>query len=327
MQTRSKKKVVVIGGGMGSFVILSGLRDYPLDLSVIVTVTDDGGSTGRLRDEFGFLPVGDMRQCIVALSEDEAWLKQLMLYRFGKGRGLRGHNLGNLILTALEDLTGSESKALEVVDEIFALRGKILPISLSSVKLGAEYKSGKMIISEHKIELNKLLNDRILRLFTIPKAKINPAAQRVILGADLIILGPGDLFNSTIANIIIQGTTAAIQRSKAKILYIVNLMTLKSQTHNFKASDHVAAIENYLDVRVDYILINHEKIPDEIIKQYKKLDEYPVEDDLGIDRRVLRGNFLAKKVYRKSVSDSLKRSLLRHDSKKLAKAIMNFLKN
>ncbi len=321
-----QQKIVVIGGGTGSFVLLSGLKQYPVELTAIVPVTDDGGSTGRLRDEFGFLPVGDMRQCLAALASENGLLRQLLLYRFEKGEGLRGHNLGNLILTALEDLVGSEPEAIEAAAKIFRLKGKVLPISSQLVKLVAEYSTGKKIISEHNIETYKLKeNETIRKLYTTPKASINPKAKKAINEADLIILAPGDLYNSIITNLIISGTKKAIIQSKAKIAYIVNLMTLTSQTHNFTAKDHLNEIEKYIGRKVDNILLNNQPIPANIIKAYQKLAEHPVQDDLSQDKRVVRQALLADSDYQKPKSDSLKRSLLRHDPNKLAKTIVNLV--
>lgn len=326
MKNKQKPKIVVIGGGTGSFVILSGLKKYPPELTAVVAVTDDGGSTGRLRDEFGFLPVGDMRQCIAALSENSL-LKDILLYRFEKGKGLKGHNFGNLLLTVLEDTAGSESRALEVASRIFRIKGQILPVSLKLVKLAAKYKSNKTILSEHKIEINSLKKgDKIVKLYTIPKASINPKSAEAIKKANLIVLGPGDLFGSTIANLIIKGVPNAIRQSKAQVVLIINLMTIKSQTHGFTALDHLKELEKYLGKKVDYIIINDKKIPDKIEKSYKKLDEYPVVDDLAKDKRVTRGDFLASRYFKKSKADSLRRSLLRHDSGKLASCIVSLLK-
>lgn len=320
------KKVVVIGGGTGSFVLLTGLKEYDLDLTAIVPVTDDGGSTGRLRDEFGFLPVGDMRQCLAALAPENGLLRKLLLYRFEKGKGLAGHNLGNLILTALEDLVGSEPEAVTKAAKTFRLKGKALPISNKLVKLAAKYSSGKTIVSEHKIEIHKLKEgERITGLYTLPKAAINPDAKEAILEADLIVLAPGDLYNSIIANLIIEGAKEAIKKSKAKLIYVVNLMTLNSQTQGYSASDHLQEIEKHVDRKMDYILVNNQPIPKKILKAYEKLEEYPVVDDLGKDKRVIRQPLLAKMAYRKPKSDALKRSLLRHDPKKLAKVIVELL--
>ncbi len=326
MENKQLKRVVVIGGGTGSSVLLSGLKNFPVNLSAIVPVTDDGGSTGRLRDEFGFLPVGDMRQCLAALAPENGLLRKLLIYRFSKGGGLKGHNLGNLLLTALEDLLGSEPEAIAQAAKIFRLKGQVLPISKKLVKLVAHYSNGKIIISEHKIETHKLKpNETIIRLSTKPKASINPQAALVIKTADLIVLAPGDLYNSIIANLVISGAKKAIQSSKAKLAYVVNLMTLNSQTHGFTASDHLKTLEAYLTKKVDHILINNKPIPSKITKAYQKLEEYPVKDDLHHDSRVIRKPLLANSTYQKSKSDSLKRSLLRHDPKKLAKEIIKLI--
>lgn len=326
MTNMQKKKIVVIGGGTGSFVLLSGLKKYPVDISAIAPVTDDGGSTGRLRDEFGFLPVGDMRQCLAALAPDNSLLRKLLVYRFEKGVGLKGHNFGNLLLTALGELVGSQPEAVSQAARVFRLKGKVLPISKKLVKLTALYSSGKSITSEHKIEshhLNK--GESIVKLSTTPKAPINPEAREAITKADLIILAPGDLFNSIIANLIIEGATKAIKASKAKLVYVVNLMTLNSQTHGFTAKDHLKTLETYLTKPVNHVLINSQKIPEKIIKAYQKLDEHPVRDDLSKDKRVIRKPLLAKAAYQKPKTDSLKRSLLRHDSDKLSKEIIKLI--
>ena len=326
MENNKKSRLVVIGGGTGSFVLLSGLESYPVNLTALVPVTDDGGSTGRLRDEFGFLPVGDIRQCLAALASENGLLRQLLLYRFSKGQGLTGHNLGNLILTALEDLVGSEPEAVIQAAKIFRLKGRVYPISSQLVKLAAKYSSGKTIISEHKIETHRLAEgETIKKLYTTPAAKINSDASLAIKKADLIILAPGDLFNSIIANLVINGTKSSLVKTKAKIVYVVNLMTLNSQTHNYKASDHIKEIEKYTGRSVDHILINSQAIPSHIKKVYQKHDEYPVIDDLHKDKRVIRKSLITTLIFQKPKSDKLKRSLLRHDSNKLSKAIINLI--
>lgn len=326
MQNNDKKKLVVIGGGTGSFVLLSGLKKYPVDLTAIVPVTDDGGSTGRLRDEFGFLPVGDMRQCLAALAPENGQLRKILLYRFEKGKGLKGHNLGNLLLTALEDMVGSEPEAVIQAAKLFRLRGKVFPVSKKLVKLAAKYSTGKTIVSEHKIETHKLApGEKITQMYTIPSAQINPRAAEAIKQADLIILAPGDLYNSIIANLIIKGAKSAIKSSSAKIVYVVNLMTLNSQTHGFSASDHVKEIEKYAGKSVDHILVNRQTISPSIIKAYEKYDEYPVQDDLGPNSRIIRQPLLAKSIFHKPKSDTIRRSLLRHDPNKLAKTIIKLI--
>lgn len=336
MSNQKTKKVVVIGGGTGTSVVLSGLKEYvngsdpeiKVELTAVVPVTDDGGSTGRLRDEFGFLPVGDARQCLAALSAKEDKLfRQLLLYRFSKGEGLEGHNLGNLILTALEDLLGSETQAIEAASKIFRIKGRVRPVSRDLVKLCAEYSTGKQVVSEHKIETNQLKEgERIVRMYTIPEAQLNPKVKKAIQTADLIVLGPGDLYNSIIANLVVKGASQAIRESSAQVAYIVNLMTLASQTKGMKAYDHVMDIERYLGKKLDWIVMNVEPISEEVKSYYAEHQEFPVKDNLPKNSQIIRKALLAEEVYKKPEGDELKRSLLRHDPQKLAQTILEILK-
>ncbi|MBU0618840.1 YvcK family protein [Patescibacteria group bacterium] len=324
------KKIVVIGGGTGSAVVLSGLREYPVDLTAIVAVTDSGGSTGRLRTEFGFLPVGDMRQCLAALAKGNKseYIRKLLLYRFDKGKGLEGHNLGNLILTALTDISSSEPKAVEVAAQIFRLEGRILPITTKNIQLMAVYENGKTVIGEHEIDEPKQGGKRIIKLLTKPEAVIYKEAKKAILAADLIILGPGDLYTSILPNLIINGVRKTFLLSKAKVVYIVNLMTRFGQTHNLSANDHVQEIERYLGKKPDFVLFNNRKIPEKILQLYKKEKGFPTKDDIKgkIHYKLIRGDFLAPELVIKPKGDVKKRSFLRHNSKKLAKTIISLLK-
>lgn len=323
-------KIVVIGGGTGSFIVLTGLRKYKVDLTAVVSVTDSGGSTGRLRSEFGFLPVGDMRQCLaaLALSNGDDYIKKLLLYRFSKGKGLKGHNLGNLILTALTDLTGLETKAVEIAAKIFRLQGKVLPVTTTNVQLKAEYEDGKVIVGEHKIDEPKYISGkRIIKLTTSQKAKIYDKTRESILAADLIILGPGDLYTSILPNLIVDGVRQVLKIKQQKIVYIVNLMTRYSQTPGFTALDHLKEIKTYLGFCPAVILINNGTIPLKILKLYRLEKSYPVRDDLiNINGSlVIRKNLVKPTLIHKHKSDVLQRSFLRHDSEKLAKILMTLL--
>lgn len=331
MKQKRLQKVVVIGGGTGSFVVLSGLRKHNLDLTAVVSVTDSGGSTGRLRTEFGFLPVGDMRQCLAALASDdkEDFIRKLLLYRFSKGKGLRGHNIGNLILTALTDLSSSEPKAIETAAKIFRLKGRIYPITTKNIELVAVYEDGKKVVGEHEIDAPKHQGGKkIVKLTTRPKANIYKEARKAIHQADLIILGPGDLFTSILPNLVINGVQKAFKKSKAKLVYIVNLMTRYSQTDKYTAKDHVDQIQNHLGTKLDYVLINNAKIPNKILRLYKKEKSLSVKDDLDgrYIFKIIRKNFIASEVIIKNKADLLKRSFLRHDSDKLAKTIISLLR-
>ena len=326
---KKKPKIVVIGGGTGSFVVLSGLKRYQVELTAVVTVADSGGSTGRLRTEFGFLPVGDIRQCLAALAKENKhqYIHQLLLYRFSKGTGLKGHNLGNLILTALTDMVGSEPKAIEIASRIFRLKGDVFPVSLSKVDLIAEYDDRSRIVGEHEIDEPKHQGGkRIVKLGFTKPAHLYPKVRQALLEADLIVFCPGDLYTSLLPNLIVNGMKNTLVRAKAPLVYITNLMTRYSQTDNYSAADHVGVVEKYAGRRLDKILINNRPIPKKILGIYKKEKGSPVRDDLGNDPRVLRKDVLNKQLVVKKKGDAVERSLIRHDSQKLAKELVKLIK-
>lgn len=319
------KKVVVIGGGTGTFVTLSALNKIPgLDLTAIVTVADSGGSTGRLRDEFGFLPVGDLRQALAAMAgNDKNWIRNLLLYRFSKGNGLKGHNLGNLILTALQDMTGSTASAIEITSQIFRLQGHIYPITQNNIQLVIEYQDGTIEIGEKVLDdETQHLGDRIINIKTSPRAKIYHKAKTAIEKADVILLGPGDLYGSILPNLIVEGTSQAISHSQAKIILIMNLMTRYTQTHGLTASDHKKIIEKYLKKPVDIVLVNKGKIAKRLLDEYKKQHEFPVIDDL---KEVVRADLVKETMFKPQDGDQVKRSYLRHDSIKLGKILRKII--
>lgn len=328
-----RPKVVVIGGGTGSYTVLSGLKKYDLDITSIVNVTDSGGSTGRLRDEFGYLPVGDFRMAMAALADtngDGDVLRELFMYRFDRGVGLRGHNFGNLLLTALSDIFNSESKAFAYASKILRIKGQVLPITTEDITLIAEYENGKIIMGETNIDEPNHKHDgklKIEKLFIQPNARIDKRAKEAILNADVIVLGPGDLYTSTIANLVVGGVSSVIKKSKAKVVYFLNLINRYAQTYGFKASDHVAELKKYLKKYPEYVFINNSKLPSDILKKYEQEKGFPVENDLTENKnyKLVNLDLLAKKEIKKSSGDVLHRSLLRHDPDKLAKAIFKIL--
>lgn len=323
----SSPKVVLIGGGTGTYIVGSGLKAHPLDLTAIVTVADSGGSTGRLRDEFGFLPVGDIRQALAAFASDDnqRWIREILLYRFSRGSGLTGHNLGNLILTALQDLTQSTAKAIEIATAIFNLQGHIYPITTKNIQLVTEYEDGTIAIGEHLLDDSPYAGKRIVSLKTSPHAPIYSKADQAIRTADYIIIGPGDLYGSIIPNLIVKGATASFSASQAKIIYISNLMTKFAQTHRLSAQEHLDIIESYLHKSVDHILINSDPIPTKFQKLYALHHEHPVVDDLSSDPRAVHLSLLAKTKYVKPDSDAVPRSFLRHDARKLSQALYQLI--
>lgn len=333
---KKNPKIVVLGGGTGTFVVLSGLKKYFSDLVAIVSMADSGGCNRVIRDELGLLPTSDIRQCFVALasgsSDAERIMRDLFTYRFDRGNGLKGMTFGNLFMAALSDILGSQDKAIEKTGEVLRITGKVIPVTLDDVDLVAKYENGKVIKGEHFIDEPPSKHDgklHIVDFWTEPKAKASRAAIEQIESADLIILGPGDLYTSLFANLIINGVRNSIKKSKAKVVFIVNLMTKLGQTYRFKATDHLAEFEKYLGKKPDFVLINKSPISKKVKEHYWKVEKSePVIDDLNSNRscRVLRDNFLSSKIYQKSKSDILKRSLIRHDSNKLAKAIVSLVK-
>jgi len=329
-----KKNIVVIGGGTGTFAVLSGLKKYKdLKLQAIITVSDDGGSNKKFRDEFGLLPPSDFRQCLVALSSDEPkhdTLRKLMMYRFSKGVGLEGQTFGNILIAALTDIEGSQLQAFEEAGRILNIKGEIIPITTENVRLMAEYENGEVVFGEHVIDEPEAFHDyrqKIKRLFLNRKVKVYKKAKQAINAADFIILGPGDLYTSILANIIVGNAAELIKNSKAKIIYNINLMTKLGQTFGFTAKDHVEEIKKYIGRYPCYVTININNLPKAALARYKEKKEKPIEDDLdGKNYKVIRGNFVAKEMITKSKGDVLERSLIRHDSNKLAKTLYKIFK-
>lgn len=310
------KKIVVIGGGTGVFTVLSGLRKFPLDLTAVVTMADDGGSTGVLREEFGILPPGDVRRVLVAMADtDKRLLSELFNYRFKEG-GLRGHAFGNIMLTALERMCGNFEKAVEEAAHILGVRGSVLPVTLDNVRLCAELENGMVIKGETNIDIPKYdPRLKIKRLFLKPPAKINPRARHAILDAKMIVIGPGDLYTSILPNLLVQGVSKAIKKSKAKKVYVINLMTKYGETDGFTASDFLHALEKYIGRGVlDYVLVNTERPSRERMKRYEKEHAEFVEP-VGFFQKPMPvfANFLRP------------RGLVRHDPDRLAKVLTSLL--
>lgn len=331
-----RKRVVVIGGGTGTYTVLLGLKKYPkLDLSVIVSMMDSGGSNRVIRDEFGLLPTSDIRQCILALSSDDSdeTLRKLFNYRFNAGVGIAGMTFGNLFMAALSDIyRGDQNKAIAETCEMFKVRGEIIPVTSDNSHLVATYDNNVQVLGEHFIDepSKKTIYHKITNLEVFPMAKANKKAVEAISGADMIILGPGDLYTSVLCNVVVGGVAKAVRESKAKKVFVINLMTRFGQTDGFTARDHLAEMEKYLGGEVfDYCVVNKKSsIPDKAIAWYRKNDAVPVKDDLNGDGKlkIIRGNYASSKFYQKSKSDKLTRSLIRHDSKKLAKALVDLLR-
>lgn len=309
---KAREKIVVIGGGTGSYNVLRGLKRYPVDLTAVVTMMDSGGSTGRLRDEFGMLPPGDLRRCLLALSADTGLLRSLFEYRFNKGSGLNGHNFGNLFLTVLRDLTGGDAAAVREAARILNVQGQVLPVTLNNCQLGVILENGQTIVGETNINIPKYdPRLRIKSFFIVPRARIFKDAEAAILAADKIIIGPGDLYTSLLPNIGVIGVKAAIRRSGAHVVYVCNIMTKAGETLGFKASDFVRELERYLGRGlVRTVVCNDRKPPAHLLKRYAAEGAEYVEPDLD-DRRIRRADVLGG------------RDLARHDPEKIAWVLMN----
>ena len=330
---KNKKNILVIGGGTGTYTVLMGLKKYPVDLSVIITMMDSGGSNRVIRDEFGLLPTSDIRQCIVALSSETPRdiLRKLFTYRYNAGTGITGMTFGNLFMAALTDIYGSQEEAVKKTCEFLDVQGKIIPVTYENTHLVARYDNGKQVLGEHFIDEpdGDLCKHRIVEVGVFPPASANKDALAEIKKADMIILGPGDLYTSVLPNLVVDGVAEAIRKSKSKVVFIMNLMTRFGQTTDFRASDHLIELERYLGKgRVDVCVVNKsKKLPESLLTRYQEEKAGLVVDDLnGVGaKKVIRGDFISKIAYEKSESDILTRSLVRHDPDKLAKAINSIL--
>jgi uncharacterized cofD-like protein len=310
------KKITVIGGGTGTFVVLSGLKKYPLNLSVVVTMMDSGGSTGRLRDQLGILPPGDLRQCLVALSDAPLLWRKLFLYRFEKG-DLEGHNFGNIFLAALEKVSDSYDEAIETASYVLKTKGKVFPVTYNKLHLVAEYENGKKVTGEGLIDENHSEKSHIKTAYLEPQGEANPKAVNSIAQSDYIVIGPGDLYTSIIPVLLVKDVQKAIKTSKAKIVYIMNMMTKSGQTTNYKASDHLEDLIKYLGRKPDYVLVNNGTISTDILTSYKKYNEIEVLNDLNKnDYEIIEKDLVDTRKIEKNSSDILYRSILRHDSER-----------
>ena len=311
MGTRPQK-IVVIGGGTGSYNVLRGLKKYEARLTAVVSMMDSGGSTGRLRDEFGFLPPGDVRRCLAALSRDTGLLRSLFEYRFNRGSGLNGHSFGNLFLTVLRDITVSDADAIKEAGKILSVSGDVLPVTITDCQLGAILENGQVVVGESNISVPKYDPQlRIKKLFSIPRVRVFKEAERSILEADKIVIGPGDLYTSVLSNVIVGGVKAAIIKSQARKIYVCNIMTKKGETSGFKAADFIRELEKYLGKGIVHKIVCNKAVPaGPLLRKYAAEGASFVAPDAP-DRRVVKADLLGG------------RDLARHDPDKLARVLIN----
>lgn len=320
-------RVVALGGGTGLSALLRGLKlhvvprhdPFPtsrrpiVDLAAIVTVTDDGGSSGRLRRENRILPPGDIRNCMVALSKDEALLSRLFQYRFSAGHGLTGHNFGNLFLAALTHITGDFAEAVRVSSRVLAIRGRIFPSTLANVTLKAVLENGKLVRGETRITASR---SPIRKLMLAPP-NVRPLddALQAIREADLVLMGPGSLYTSILPNLLIPEIAQAVARSHAPRVYIANLMTQPGETTNYSVAEHLRAIQAHVKPRiVDFVVANRQQVSPAVAKRYRREGASQVTVDAPrlrqLGARVLLGNLLEE------------RNVIRHDSQRLAQLLL-----
>ncbi len=324
------KNIVTIGGGTGSYTVLFGLKNLSgVNTTAIVSMADSGGSTGVLMDELGVLPPGDVRQCLVALSEHSEIVRELINYRFSEGT-LAGHNFGNILLAALEKVTGDFAKGVEIASEVLRVKGEVIPVTTDKAMLSALLSNGDLIEGEHELTRSNFQGAGVTveKIFYKKNVKLNDRAKKAILKADYIILGPGNYHSSVIPNLIVAGFKETILGAKAKIILPTNLTNKQGHTMHWKASDYVKLIEEYLGKAVDFILVNSEAPSKEQIARYKlkEGDGVLVTDDLK-DDRVVRASLLSHAVITPRAEDKIAstRSFIRHDSKKLAEAIKKII--
>jgi len=310
-------KVTAIGGGTGLSMLLRGLKKFPVEITAVVSVTDEGGSSGTLRKELGIPPPGDVRNNIVALAKDEHLLGKLMNYRFENG-SFKGHTIGNLMIAALTKMTGSFSNAIKILSEILAINGKVLPVSEDLVRLVAIFEDGSRVVGEMAIVEKR---GRITKVELDRKTKALPEVLEALRESDMIILGPGSLYTSVITNLLVKGVIEAIHSSEAVLVYVCNIMTQPGETTGYKLSDHVREIEKYLGKEVDFIVANSQKPSSDILERYKKEGADLVTLDLeNINKMVVVEPLLC------TISDPYDGKIkVRHDPVKLAKTLMKMM--
>lgn len=327
LSKKSKTKITLIGGGTGNFTLLNSLKEYFDKLNVIVNMSDSGGSSGVLRDELGVLPPGDIRQCLVALSDNPA-VRDLFNYRFNKGR-FKNQSLGNIILSGLELQYNSFIKAIEIASNILNIKGHVIPITLDDHHLILE-DQGKTIKGEHKIS-NLVIKNPNANISLVPQARINQEALKVLIDSDFIIIAPGNLYGSLLPIFIVDGFLEALDTSKAKIVYVANLINKPGQTDNWHVVDYIKKIEQYIGKnRINIVLYNNENIPKILLNKYALEGEYPVDTNQLRFKEVLSKCYgaplVAKSAIKQDPNDKkIKRTLIRHDAEKVSKILLGIM--
>lgn len=309
------KKVVVLGGGTGQSTLLKGLKLFPLDISAVVSVCDDGQSTGRLREEFNTFAVGDIRKVIAALSETEPLFEELLNYRFKTTSDLNGHTVGNLLLTALANITGNMQEGIETIGKVLKIKGKVLPFTLESPTLIGKMMDDSIIKGEHNITQSE---QQIKEVYYETPMKVNPNVLKAIRNADLIILSMGSLYTSVIPNLLSKELIETIDKSQAKIMYVCNMMTQPGETEGYKVSDHIKVLNRYLGTKkIDIVIANNGKIPQNILEKYateEQKDQVIFDKENLKELKVITGNYV-----------TVENNIIRHRVTKLSVDIYDYL--
>ncbi|MCI6265385.1 MAG: uridine diphosphate-N-acetylglucosamine-binding protein YvcK [Erysipelotrichaceae bacterium] len=309
------KKVVVLGGGTGQSTLLKGLKLFPIDISAVVSVCDDGQSTGRLREEFNTFAVGDIRKVITSLSETEPLFEELLNYRFKTTSDLNGHTVGNLLLTALSNITGNMQEGIETIGKVLKIKGKVLPFTLESPILIGKMTDGTIIRGEHNITQSE---QKIQKVYYEKNVKVNPNVLKAIQEADLIILSMGSLYTSVIPNLLSKELLETIDKSKAKIMYVCNMMTQPGETDDFKASDHVKVLNSYLGKKkIEIMIANNGEISPKILEKYFVEEQ---KDPVQFDPQNLKQIRIISSDY-----VTVYNNVIRYKPNKLAADIYNYL--
>ncbi|MDR0823393.1 MAG: YvcK family protein [Endomicrobium sp.] len=309
-----KLNITALGGGAGLSTLLRGLKKFDNNLTAIVNVADDGGSSGKIRNELGVLPPGDIRNCLTALSEEESLMSKLFQYRFPQKGSLAGHSFGNLFLTAMSAISGGFDNAIADCAQVLAIRGRVLPVTLSNVVIEAELEDGRQIVGESRVSKSDKKIDRIILFPSDPPAA--PEVLKALKESDVIIFGPGSLYTSVIVNFLVDGVVAAIKSSKAYKIYIANIMTQPGETSGYSLLDHINAVEkhSYKGI-IDCVLANSAPIPKKMFLRYKKFGAQQVLIDKIKVKNIVKKNLFSDDLY------------ARHDSDKLAKAIDGIIRS
>lgn len=316
-------KIVAIGGGTGLSVFLRGLKKFTSNITAIVTVADDGGGSGILREDLGMLPPGDIRSCLLALANTEPAMEKLLQYRFKEGR-LKGQSFGNLFIAAMNEIYGNFEKAIKEMSNVLAVTGKVLPMTLEDVKLFAKLENGQIIEGESKIPIKNGEQGSVIDHVFIKPNKAKPVDETIeaIRNADCIVLGPGSLYTSVIPNLLVEGIVEEINKSNALKIYIVNVMTQPGETDNYSVLDHVKAIHKHTKKEIiDYVVVNTEKVPDNILELYRQ-DGANIVTITDLEEKILMKNNI---ITIKHDLIDIKKNYIRHDAVKLSKIIVDII--